>query len=162
MSVFLGGQSTLTNQLLQDTDSRVQQPDYQWDFNGRGVQVKPWADGMLWPRSRMGGADVGGALLGNDYQSFGGRFEADAAEVSGGQQQKKIIGTSRDSIGSPLGSCRIEAFLTAGDVPAGTCTSDSGGYFVCCTPYPGAHYIVAYKAGSPDQAGTTVNTIIPV
>ena len=115
---------------------------------------------MLWGRSRMGGSDSAGILFGNDFQSMG-RWDVDTQDVLGGSQQKKIVGVTRDSGGTPLGSCTVQGFLTATDAFVGETTSDSGGYFCLPTQYSGAHYLVAYRGGAPDVAGTTANTLIP-
>jgi len=37
--------------------------------------------------------------------------------------------------------------------------SDGAGNFLFYPPDSGPYYIVAYKAGAPDVAGTTVNTL---
>jgi len=160
VSCFLGQGGQINTPMLQQSDDRVMPKDFMWDFAGTRAQLDPWADGMLWPRSRfgLGGAD---GFFGGDF-SQAGRYESDKFDFCGGAQIKKLIGTSRDSSGVALGSCLIQGFLTANDVFVGQCTSDSGGYFELPTPYTGAHYLVAYKAGSPDVAGTTVNTLIPV
>jgi hypothetical protein len=164
MSGFLGqgGTGGLGAQLLQQSDDRVMPSWYQWDYAGTRSQSAPWDDGRLWTSSRMG---LGGAdgYLGKDFSNTGKyATEAEGFEFNGGAQVKKIVGTTRDSAGNPLGSCIVQGFLTATDTFVGQMTSDSGGYFELPTPYTGAHYVVAYKAGSPDVAGTTVNTLTPV
>jgi len=70
-----------------------------------------------------------------------------------------LVGVTRDSNGVAVGSVRVELFLTAGDLPLMTAVSDTTGNFNFNNPGTGPFYIVAYKAGSPDLAGTTVNTL---
>jgi hypothetical protein len=72
-----------------------------------------------------------------------------------------VTGTTLDSTSAVLGSCVVELYLTATDEPLGKTTSDASGNFsfTCARYSPLTHYIVAYKAGSPDVAGTTVNTL---
>lgn len=164
MSVMLGSGAGTFNvgSQLQQSDGRVMTKTFQWDFTGSGAHKAQWADGMLWSRSRMGGSDAGGILLGNDFQNTG-RWDNDQMDILGGGTLKKIIGTTLNSVGSPLASCLVQGFLTVGDIFVGETTSDAGGYYELPTQYVGqAHYLVAYRAGSPDVAGTTVNTIIPV
>ena len=82
-----------------------------------------------------------------------------------------LTGITKDSAGSPLGSCSIEVFETipgvVGNEPKGrlvnTGTSDaSGNYSIEVHSKTGATFrCVAYKGGSPDVAGTTVNTLTP-
>jgi hypothetical protein len=73
----------------------------------------------------------------------------------------RIIGVTKDATGAVLGSCRVELYLTSTDAPQATQTSDGSGNFTFSNPGAGPFYIVAYKAGSPDVAGTTVNTLVP-
>jgi len=73
-----------------------------------------------------------------------------------------ISGVTRDSVGSILGSCVVELYETLTDLPLQKVTSDAvtGAFTFTAARYsPTTHYIVAYKAGSPDQAGTTLNTL---
>lgn len=74
---------------------------------------------------------------------------------------RKIAGVSRDSAGVVLGTCRVELFATGSDQSIAETVSDAGGNFEFGNPGTGPFYIVAYKAGSPDLAGTTVNTLMP-
>lgn len=74
----------------------------------------------------------------------------------------QISGVTKDSAGAVLGSCTVKLYRTSDDVLLFTTTSDAttGAYqFLNASPFF-ACYVVAYKAGSPDTAGTTVNTII--
>lgn len=75
----------------------------------------------------------------------------------------KIVGITRDNTGAILGSCRVELMRTGGDTFVTETTSDGSGNFTLVTPNnSGTFYLVAYKVGSPDVAGTTVNTLTPV
>lgn len=74
-----------------------------------------------------------------------------------------ITGVTRDSAGAALGSCVVDLFQTGGDIFIATTTSDGSGNFTLATPNnAGTFYLVAYKPGSPDVAGTTVNTLTAV
>lgn len=83
---------------------------------------------------------------------------------------KHIIGQSLDVNGNPLGTCVCKLYFTAdGYSGAGskdtvwqTKTSDANGNFQFDVPSSDQFYIVAYKAGSPDVEGTTVNTLTGV
>lgn len=70
-----------------------------------------------------------------------------------------ITGITRDSAGNPLGTCVVQCFRTADDYFIAQTTSDSSGAFAVVATGTGPFYLVAYKAGSPDVAGTTVNTL---
>lgn len=80
----------------------------------------------------------------------------------GGFANFRLSGVTKDSTGAALGSCRVELFLTAGDVSIAETTSGASGDFAFDMPGTGPFYLVAYKVGSPDVAGTTVNTLLPV
>jgi hypothetical protein len=72
-----------------------------------------------------------------------------------------LTGTTRDAFGAPLAGCDVELFRAVDDVKLDQTTSDANGLFV----FRGArlqqlHYVRAYKVGSPDVAGTTVNTLV--
>jgi hypothetical protein len=71
-----------------------------------------------------------------------------------------IAGVTRDSTGAALASCAVRLVRTADNSVAAVGTSDgSGAYSLGASPAI-THYAVAYKAGSPDVAGTTVNTLV--
>lgn len=72
----------------------------------------------------------------------------------------RITGITKDSAGSALGSCVVDLFRTSDDVRVDSTTSDGSGNFSFIPLAYGPYYIVAYKAGSPDVAGTTVNTLV--
>lgn len=78
---------------------------------------------------------------------------------SGAGITSTLAGVTRDSTGTAIGGVRMELFLTAGDVALATTTSDASGNFTFQNPGAGPFYLVAYKSGSPDLAGTTVNTL---
>lgn len=75
---------------------------------------------------------------------------------------RAITGVSRDSTGTILGLCVVDLFVTATDQMVYSVTSDASGNFSFGNPGTGPFYIVAYKTGSPDVAGTTVNTLVPL
>jgi hypothetical protein len=73
----------------------------------------------------------------------------------------KISGVTRDSEGTVLGGCDVHLFRTTDDVEVGQVVSDSstGAYSFTVGSNAEPYYIVAFKAGSPDVSGTTVNTL---
>ena len=75
--------------------------------------------------------------------------------------QHKISGTTKDSTGAALGSCDVHLFRTTSDVLHATTTSGADGSFSFASDISPelTKYIVAYKQGSPDVAGTTANTL---
>lgn len=72
----------------------------------------------------------------------------------------RITGVTRDSTGTILGSCMVDLFRTVDDVKVDSYTSDATtGVYTLSAVGPGPFYVVAYKSGAPDVAGTTVNTL---
>ena len=69
-----------------------------------------------------------------------------------------ISGVTKDSTGAVLGSCQVIVFRTSDNTVIATTTSDANGNY-SVNVGQSDHYGVAYKAGSPDVAGTTVNTV---
>ena len=77
----------------------------------------------------------------------------------GGFSNHQLVGVTRDSSGAPLGFCRVD--LCQGNIIINSLESDASGNFLFEGPGSGPFFIVAYKQGSPDVAGTTVNTLQP-
>lgn len=72
----------------------------------------------------------------------------------------RVVGVTRDSFGNVLPGCTVRLFKTSGDVKVAQTVSDGSGNYIFTNCAPGtAYYIVAYLAGSPDVAGTSVNTL---
>lgn len=75
----------------------------------------------------------------------------------------RISGVTRDGSGNPLGSCVVQLFRTSDDAILEEKTSGvDGSFYFDVADMVTQHYIVAYKAGSPDRAGTTLNTLVGV
>jgi hypothetical protein len=86
-----------------------------------------------------------------------GSLDADAAPF---QYPFAISGFTRDSSGAVLPFCTVTVFRTADGSVAAVGQSDANGYYLLYASSALAHYVVAYKAGAPDVAGTTVNTLV--
>ena len=120
---------------------RIDRMDYQSDW---------------WPnRSSFAGdyiADIG--LIGSTWWG-------DVYPAGGIASRVGFVGVTRDQYGTPTGGCVVQLFRTSDDLFIMEITSDSSGNFLLQSWYtPDTHYIVAYKAGSPDIFGTTVNTLV--
>lgn len=72
----------------------------------------------------------------------------------------RVTGITKNSTGTPLGNCDVHLFRAADDAEVDQGVSDGAGNYSLICAGSGTFYIVAYKAGSPDVAGTTVNTLI--
>lgn len=74
-----------------------------------------------------------------------------------------ISGVTRDKDGTALGTCVVSLFRTVDNVFMEQLTSDAAGAFAFSAVGVGeTYYVVAYKAGGTDLAGTTVNTLVGV
>lgn len=139
-----------------------------WSWQRRSQ--KTWRDRnqwvSLWPTARFcGGGDVGGQGYMPVGQGLGdsGMFEPYSCDGEGTQTKRFIRGTCVDASEVPVANATVQAFRTSDDFYAGEGVSlDDGTYYVGVEQALGvAHYLVAYKPGSPDIAGTTVNTLTP-
>lgn len=80
----------------------------------------------------------------------------------GGYARYSLSGVSRDSSGVALGGCTVKVFLTGNDTKQFETISDgSGNWSIDVGANPGPFYYVEYKVGSPDRAGTSINTNVP-
>lgn len=143
-------------------DDRVREVAFDEMFNFSGFS-SPW-----WPGG-SGMDSSGNEMFGNlGYNGNGGY---DMPEVTNGTNSRfGIVGVTRDVYGSPLTGAVVKLFLT--NTPTGSqialadnkidqVNSDANGAYFVSTPfYPDQHYLVVYKAGSPDVFGSSVNTLI--
>lgn len=82
-----------------------------------------------------------------------GRMPAPTAKL-------QISGVTKDSTGAILAACTVTLFRTVDNVAFETVVSDgSGAYSFSAIGLSETYYVVAYKTGSPDVAGITVNTL---
>ena len=73
-----------------------------------------------------------------------------------------IVGITKDHTGAVLPGCTVKLFRTSDDVYVASAISNAVGRYVLSTSGDnGPYYVVAYLAGSPDVAGTTLNTLMP-
>lgn len=95
--------------------------------------------------------------------SASGSFEPYSRDGAGTQTKNAIRGITKDSVGVPVANAIVQGFVTATDAFVGEVISGTDGAYTLMTEQSKAtpHYLVAYKAGSPDIAGTTVNTLLP-
>ena len=116
---------------------------------------------------------VGGNLRGTTIHSF--EVFAIINSISGNNHVKimspkmhgvswMLTGITKDSTGAVLGGCTVHLFYSLPDQFISAVDSDptTGAFSFLIGPTSGPFYLVAYKAGSPDVAGTTVNTLMPV
>lgn len=80
----------------------------------------------------------------------------------GARTNRVIAAKTLNSAGAALAACEVELFQTGGDIFTAKTVSDASGNYAFDNPGSGPFYVVSYKIGAPDVAGTTVNTLIAV
>ncbi len=139
-----------------------------WDRGGaRGPRT--WKDPNRWYSLWSFGCRVSvGAPSGNDGitcrdMAATDLYEPYSCDGPGNQSLKFIKGLCVDTSDVALSGVNVQAFRTSDDAFAGyEVQSRTDGSYDLATNFPGVnHYVVAYLTGSPDRAGTTVNTLVP-
>ncbi len=110
-----------------------------------------WTPQSGYTRLLLGGWTPRSGFDGND-----GPFRSPAFSTQG----YTITGVTKDSTGAPLGEVTLDLFDTRTDAFIATTTSDGSGNYSFGVSGGGSYYLVAYKAGVPDVAGTTANTLV--
>jgi hypothetical protein len=157
VSELLGGAS-FDGSILDPDDRRAMgehfrqiNVEFTW-FGEVGDQRSPW-----WP----GGGTLSFGDASVDFAMMGGVWYALPDTSRGSMGRWGVSGVTRDVYGSPLGGVTVKLYQTSSDLMVSSVVSDPlGNYFVTTPFYPDAHYLVFYKAGSPDVFGTTPNTLI--
>lgn len=73
----------------------------------------------------------------------------------------ELTGITYDVNGAVLGGCTVSIYRTADDSYVSSTTSDATtGYYSIPASNQFAHYLRAYKAGSPDVNCSSVNTLL--
>lgn len=148
-------------------DTTLWQP--QWNYQRRNLRACADRRGWIaqWPRGGLLSATPVNpmSILGQCIES-GGRgnaFEQDSAWGPGTQSTKFLLGTCLDSASAIVAGAVVKPFITATDVEdgPGEVSAADGTFRAGVYTGTGDHYMVAYKVGSPDVAGTTINTLTP-
>lgn len=146
-------------------DTRWHRPNWNYERRGPAAHRDRYGWHDLWPGSQMMNGDPGSPMttFGNCAGSGGEYFEATTVPNSGTQSTKFIKGTCLDGSGNPVAGATIKGYVAATDVFVGSVQSRLDGSYDLGTANLAstAHYVTAYKAGSPDIAGTSVNTLLP-
>lgn len=140
-----------------------------WAYQRRGITTDYnhlfTQFGGQWPNrtGSYGTAATGEGLMGRDTGNglWNGAFEPWQIGF-GTASQKFIMGVCKDEAAATVSGAVVQIFRTTDDLYVGETTADSNGRYEAGTPHTGMqHYLVAYRAGSPDITGATVNTLIP-
>lgn len=162
-----GGFSAQPASLQESFGERRGVPQYSWQARSPRTQGDPWRYVTGWSfggRFAQGGGSgsdgdtgLGGDMMAQDW------FEPPNAYAYGHQGLNFLRGTCKDSGGTVVANAIVQGFVAATDAFVGQVQGNTDGTYTLGTEQlkSTAHYLVAYKAGSPDIAGTTVNTLLP-
>lgn len=70
-----------------------------------------------------------------------------------------VSGVTIDQLGARLPFCTVHAFNSVTMTIVATTTSDANGNYSMDLPAGNTYFLVAYLSGTPNLAGTSVNTI---
>ena len=139
-------------------------------FNWEAREPKTWRDPNRWFSlwsfgCRIGCADANmdGAPPINHTITSPDLYEPYSCDGPGSQNVNFLRGSCVDAVGTPVANAIVQAFVTATDAYLGEMQGHTDGSYAVGvqTAKTTPCYLVAYKAGSPDIAGTTVNTLLP-
>ena len=160
-----GGWASQPGSLQAAFDERGHEPRWSWQQRS----PKTWKDRNQWYSLWSWGCRVGGGdLEGYAPGGAGGLnskdlFEPYSCDGEGCSVNKFIRGNCVDASDVPVANAIVQGFRTSDDAFVGQVQANNDGTYTLATDNPAgvAHYLVAYKPGSPDIAGTTVNTLTP-
>jgi hypothetical protein len=120
------------------------------------ISVRRMKNGVLQQRANAGISTPCGAWASNDWSPL-------LLNSVGGYERLSLAGVSRDGTGAALDACTVKVFRTVNDTKAFETVSDGSGNWAVADVgvEPGPFYYVEYKAGTPDVAGTSLNTNVP-
>jgi hypothetical protein len=138
-----------------------------WDRGG-ARSPRTWKDKNRWYSLWSWGCRTGFGGGGNDGEGSRGLnypdlFEPFSCDGEGTQSRNFLRGTCVDSSDVPIANPIVQGFRTSDDLFVGQVDGNTDGTYILGIEQSKAtqHYLVGYKPGSPDQGGTTVNTLLP-
>lgn len=157
-----GGGFSAISTLQPSFDESIAEPRWSWQSRS----PKTWKDRNRWYSLWSYGCRVNsGDASGDGVSPFGlnrpDLYEPYSCDGEGTQTKRFIKGTVVDASDVAIANAVVQGFVTANDAYVGEVLSHLDGTYTLGTEtLPGvAHYLVAYKPGTPDIAGTTVNTL---
>lgn len=138
-------------------------------FNWQRTSPTTWKDRNQWNSLWSWGCRVGyGAPFGSDGAAsrdlgWTDLFEPYSCDGDGTQSRNFLRGTCVDASDVSVANAIVQGYVTATDAYLGEVQGNTDGTYSLGVEASKATpcYLVAYKAGSPDIAGTTVNTLTP-
>lgn len=138
----------------------------EWAYQFRGINLLSLENQYvgLWPSTKLSAGDPTSpaAYLGQDSSQAGMWGTWELGTNGAGGPSVFLSGQTADVNSNPLAGVTIRGFVASNNLYVGQTTSDANGNFQLGSQYLGVtHYLVAYLPGSPDRAGTTIDTLIP-
>lgn len=160
-----GGFSAQSGSLQPALDESRHEPRWQWQARG----PKTWKDKMRWNSLWSWGCRVGyGEPAGSDGAcsrdlGYTDLFEPYSCDGEGTQSKNFLRGTCVDASDVAVANAIVQGYKTSNDSYLGEVQANTDGSYSLGVEASMATtcYLLAYKAGSPDIAGTTVNTLTP-
>lgn len=104
-------------------------------------------------------------LMGVFNEEIGVRAQREpfSCDSAGAPVSRFLKGVCVDASDVAVANAIVQGFVTATDAFVGQVQANTDGTYTLATDTPAGtqHYLVAYKPGAPDTAGTTVNTLTP-
>jgi hypothetical protein len=139
---------------------------------GRMVPSSPTLPWQFKNRSLFGRINFGRYTLPLVFRDYSGMRQAFVPETAKPKFKRPSVveprppatrwtfsGFTYDATAVALASCSVELYRSDNDLVTGSFVSNSDGSWLINSNNGGRHYLVAYKTGSPDLAGTTLNTL---
>lgn len=160
-----GGFSSRPGELQPAFVERWHEPRWSWQARS----PKTWRDRNAWNSlwsygCKFGSGSLDGDPIGRGQGMTGAdMYEPYSCDGEGTSISRFIRGTCVDSGGTAVANAIVQGFRTSNDAYVGQDVTRLDGSYTLGTDTPAGtqHYLVAYKPGSPDTAGTTVNTLTP-
>lgn len=119
-----------------------------------------WSD-PLWPRSRWTATPVGAAVgAPSDMLSLAYTNWWWAHRVGGASERWQMFGQCLDQSSNVVANATVSMYDQSLGTLVDQQVSDNGGNYLVSSPYgSGRSFVVAYKPGSPDIAGTSQDNL---
>jgi hypothetical protein len=144
-------------------DDSIQPADYRVSLPQMyGVADQLRFTDILWRRSQRlgtGGQDGGTQGLGGGILDAAGQYWEWNFPPTGMRRRKFITGFVYDVTGSPVSGAIVQLYDTATGLLVDQTTSAGDGSYTVGDPNAVNCFLVGYLFGSPDTAGTTVDTV---
>jgi hypothetical protein len=161
-----GGWSAIPGALQPAYEERWAEPKWSWQarapktWKDRNRFVSLWSFGCC-TEGGLGSGQDGSGPVGRSLPTASG-YEPFSCDGEGTQSLNFFRGTCKDNSAVAVANAIVQAFRTDTDAFLGQVQGNNDGTYTLGVELGKATacYLVAYKAGSPDITGATVNTLL--